>query len=97
MVKKAGIAFLSFLLFVSLSGFGMGFVMNRTLLSPDFAIAQVDRLDVSALAGEMISDLIPLEEIPVEMEFIIGDAVTDTIADLEPWIKQQTDTTIYAG
>ena len=97
LVKKAGIAFLSFLLFVSLSGFGMGFVMNRTLLSPDFAIAQVDRLDVSALAGEMISDLIPLEEIPVEMEFIIGDAVTDTIADLEPWIKQQTDTAVRAG
>lgn len=96
MVKKAGIAFLSFLLFCSLSVFGVGFVMNRTLLSPDFAIAQVDRLDVPALAEEMISDVVPLEELPAEMEFI-GDAVEDTIADLEPWIKQQTDTAIYAG
>lgn len=96
MVKKAGIAFLSFLLFVSLSGFGMGFVMNSTLLNPDFAIAQIGKLDVSALAGEMISDIVPLEEIPAEMEFI-GDAVEDTIADLEPWIKQQTDTAVRAG
>lgn len=96
LVKKAGIAFLSFLLFVSLSGFGMGFVMNSTLLNPDFAIAQIDKLDVSALVGEMISDIVPLEGIPAEMEFI-GDAVEDTIADLEPWIKQQTDTAIYAG
>jgi hypothetical protein len=96
MLKKAGIAFLSFLLFVSLSGFGVGFVMNRTLLSPDFAIAQVDRLDVPALAGEALRDQIPLEEILGEMEFIV-EAVDDTIADLEPWIKQQADTAIYAG
>ncbi len=96
LVKKAGIAFLSFLLFVSLSGFGVGFVMNRTLLSPDFAIAQVDRLDVPALAGEALRGQIPLEELPAEMEFI-GEAVDDTIADLEPWIKQQADAAIYAG
>jgi len=96
MVKKAGIAFLSFLLFCSLSVFGMGFVMNRTLLSPDFAIAQVDRLDVPALAGEALRGQIPLEEIPGEMEFII-EVVDDTIADLEPWMKQQTSTAIYAG
>lgn len=96
MVKKAGIAFLSFLLFCSLSVFGVGFVMNRTLLSPDFVIAQIDRLDVPALAGEALRGQVPLEEIPGEMGFI-GDAVEDTIADLEPWIKQQTDTAIYAG
>jgi hypothetical protein len=96
MVKKAGIAFLSFLLFVSLSVFGMGFVMSRTLLSPDFAIAQVDRLDVPALAGEALRDQIPLEELPAEMEFIV-EVVDDTIADLEPWMKQQADTAIYAG
>jgi len=95
-VKKAGIAFLSFLLFSSLSVFGMGFVMNRTLLNPDFAIAQIDRLDVPALAGEMLREQVPLEEISGEMSFI-GDAVEDTIADLEPWLKQQTNTVIYAG
>lgn len=96
MVKKAGIAFLSFLLFCSLSVFGVGFVMNRTLLSPDFVIAQVDRLDVPALAGEALRGQIPLEEIPGEMEFIV-EAVDDTIADLEPWIKQQADTAVHAG
>ncbi len=96
MVKKAGIAFLSFLLFCSLSVFGVGFVMNRTLLSPDFVIAQVDRLDVPALAGEALRGQIPLEEIPGEMEFIV-DAIDDTIADLEPWIKQQADAAVHAG
>ena len=96
LVKKAGIVFLSFLLFVSLSVFGMAFAMNRTILNPEFAIAQIDRLDVPALAGELLREQVPLEEVPGEMGFIV-EAVEDTIADLEPWMKQQTNTVIYAG
>lgn len=82
MAKKAAIGFLSFLLFCSLSVFGATFVMNRTVLNPDFVIAQIDRLDVSSLVEEVAGGQFPLEQIP---------------ADLEPWIREQTHTVVYAG
>ena len=82
MVKKAAIGFLSFLLFCSLSVFGATFVMNRTILNPDFVITQIDRLDVSSLVEEAAGGQFPLEQIP---------------ADLEPWIREQTHTVVYAG
>jgi len=81
-VKKAAIGFLSFLLFCSLSVFGATFVMNRTILNPDFVIAQIDRLDVPSLVEEVAGGQFPLEQIP---------------ADLEPWIREQTHTVVYAG
>ena len=82
MAKKAAIGFLSFLLFCSLSVFGATFAMNRTILNPDFVIAQIDRLDVSSLVEEVAGGQFPLEQIP---------------ADLEPWIREQTHTVVYAG
>jgi len=81
-VKKAAIGFLSFLLFCSLSVFGATFAMNRTVLNPDFVIAQIDRLDVSSLVEEVAGGEFPLEQIP---------------ADLEPWIREQTHTVIYGS
>jgi len=80
--KKAAIGFLSFLLFCSLSVFGATFAMNRTILNPDFVIAQIDRLDVSSLVEEVAGGQFPLGQIP---------------ADLEPWIREQTHTVVYAG
>ncbi len=96
MVKKAGIAFLSFLLFCSLFTFGMTFWMKSTILSPEFAIAQIDRLDMSALAEEVLKERMPLGEVVGEMEFV-REALDDVIADLEPWIKEQTHTAVHAG
>lgn len=82
MAKKAAIGFLSFLLFCSLSVFGATFVMNRTILNPDFVIAQIDRLDVSSLVEEAAGGQFPLGQIP---------------ADLEPWIREQTHTVVYGS
>ena len=96
MVKKAAIAFLSFLLFLSLSTFGFGFWANRTVLNPDFVIAQIDKLDVPSLAGEVLREQIPLEQILGETEFMV-ESVDDVIADLEPWIREQVSAAIYAG
>ena len=82
MVRKAAIGFLSFLLFCSLSVFGATFAMNRTILNPDFVIAQIDRLDLSALVEEAAGGEFPLEQIP---------------ADLDPWIREQTHAVIYGS
>lgn len=80
MVRKAAIGFLSFLLFCSLSVFGVTFAMNRTILNPDFVIAQIDRVEVSSLIEEVAGGQFPLGQIP---------------ADLEPWIREQWHTVIY--
>jgi len=95
-VKRAGMAFLSFLLFVSLSVFGMGYVMNQTLLNPEFAIEQVGKLDIPALAEDMVGDMVQVEGLSGELSFV-GAAIDNTIEDLGPWLDEQTDTAVYAA
>jgi len=91
LAKRAAIGFLGFLLFVSLSAFGFGFWANRTVLNPDFVISQLDRLDVPSLAEGML-----IEQIPEEMEFM-AEYVDDVVNDLEPWMREQVSTAVYAG
>ena len=91
LAKRAAIGFLSFLLFLSLSAFGLGFTANRTVLNPDFVISQLDRLDVPSLVEGML-----IERIPEEMGFM-AEYLDDVVADLEPWIRDQVSTAVYAG
>jgi len=91
LAKRAAIGFLGFLLFVSLSAFSFGFWANRTVLNPDFVISQLDRLDVPSLAEGML-----IEQIPQEMGFM-AEALDDVITDLEPWMREQVSTAVYAG
>ena len=91
LAKRAAIGFLSFLLFLSLSAFGLGFTANRTVLNPDFVISQLDRLDVPSLAEGML-----IERIPEEMGFM-AEYLDDVVADLGPWIRDQVSTAVYAG
>jgi len=91
LAKQAAIGFLGFLLFVSLSAFGFGLWANRTVLNPDFVISQLDRLDVPSLAEGML-----IERIPEEMGFM-AEYLDDVVADLEPWIRDQVSTAVYAG
>ena len=90
-LKGLALSLLSFLLFLSLSVFGLVLTLNYTILNPDFAVSEVNKLDISSLAGEFIS-----QQIPEEGEFMAG-AIDDAIADLEPWIKEQASTAIYSS
>ena len=89
-LKGLALAILGFLLFLSLSIFGIVFMLNQTILNPDFVASQVDRLDIASLAKETI-----IQQMPQQPESVVK-AVNDTIADLEPWLKQQTRDTIYS-
>ena len=90
-LKGLALSLLGFLLFLSLSIFGLALMLNNTLLNPDFVVSELNKLDVSSLARDMISAQIPLEQIPLEGEFIT-EILDDTIADLEPWIREQVNT-----
>jgi len=94
-LKGLGLAILSFLLFLSLSVFGLVLMINQTILNPDFVVSQVNRLDIASIAGDMLR-----EQMPQGREFlddvVLVNVVDDTIADLEPWMKQQARDGIYS-
>lgn len=88
-LKGLALSLLISLLFLSISAFGLAFTLNHTILNPDFVVSQIDKLDVASLAKEQI-------QIPPEAQFV-SEAIDDTIADLEPWMKEQVNASIYSG
>ena len=90
-LQNLALSLLSFLLFLSLSIFASAFMLDKTLLNPDFVTSELNRLDVSSLVGELLSEQIPQEE-PY-----IADALGKTIVDLEPWAKEEISTIIHSG
>ena len=90
-LKGLGLTVLGFLLFLSLSIFTMAFLLNSTILNPDFITSELDRFEVSSLAEEIISGQTP-EELPEEF----NAALVDTITKLEPVVKEQVNAAIYS-
>ena len=86
---------LTFLLFLSLAAFGTLFALRSTLLDPDFVVAQVQKLDVAVLAGEVAQVQLG-EQIPPEASFL-NEALYDAIAENEPYLKEQASAAIYSG
>jgi len=92
-LKGLALGLLSFLLVLSLSIFGIAFLLNQTILNPGFITSELDRLDVSSLAEELLSEQIPEEDFPEEF----GTALVNTITELEPWIQQQVSDGVYSS
>ena len=96
-LKGLAVSLLSFLLFLSLSAFGSLFMLNNTILNPDFVVSELDRLDIPSLAKELLSEQIPQFEVAGPYEPYIAEVMDDTLDDLEPWIKEQVSSGIYSG
>ncbi len=79
-LKGLALSLLSFLLLLSLSTFGFTFMLNNTLLNPDFVTNQLNRLNISALVEEILSQQ-PEEELRTDL--------IDAVAELEPAMKEQ--------
>ena len=93
-LKVFGAVILGLLLFLSLVCFGAAFTINQTVLDPEFAVSQVDRLDIAPRAEEILE-----EEVPPEVEEFLGgltsEVVSETINDLEPWLREEVTDNIY--
>jgi len=89
-LKGLAIGLLSSLLFLSLSIFGTLFLLNQTVLNPNFVTSQLDKFDVATLAEEIISEQEDEEAFSEELE----TALVDTIADIEPTIREQLYATL---
>ncbi len=91
-LKNLALGLLSFLLFLSLSIFGFTFMLNSTILNPDFLTSELNRLDVPSLVGEVLDEQPPEEEIPAELRATL----IDTIDKVEPLVKEQIGAAIYS-
>ncbi len=90
-LKGLALTLLSLLLFLSLSIFGLALTLNHTILNPDFIISGLNKLDISSLTKDLLSQQIPQDE-PY-----IAEVVDTTIAYLEPGIRDQTHASIYSS
>ncbi|MFC2071139.1 hypothetical protein ACFLUU_00255 [Chloroflexota bacterium] len=90
-LQGLALGLLSLFLFLSLSIFSLAFMLNSTTLNPKFVTSELDRFDVSSLAGELVSMQTPQGESPEEFE----TALVNTITELEPLVKEQLSATIY--
>jgi len=101
-LKGLAISLLSFILFLCLSTFSVVFMLNQTILNPDFITSQLDELDLTSLAKEMVIDQVSQDlsqQIAGQFpgaELILNNILNDTMADLEPWIKEKTNEMVYA-
>jgi hypothetical protein len=95
LLKGLGNGFLSFLLLLSLSVFGVSFLLNSTVLNPDFIVARVDKLDITTITRDIVDEQIS-EDLPEEAEFLKSAAYA-VIAEREPWLKEQFNNAIYTG
>jgi len=94
-LKGLVLSLLSLLLFLSLSIFGLAFMLNSTILNPNFVVTEVDKIDVSSLIREIAEEQIG-EQLPQEAWFL-KEAIYNVISDQEPWIKEQVSAAIYSG
>lgn len=98
-LKGLALSLLSLLLFLSLSVFGFVLTLNYTILNPDFAIAELNKLDIPSLIKPLIKEQIG-EQLPPEAQFMaaaIDDTIDDAVDELEPWIREQASTVIRSG
>ena len=90
-LKIAGLIILSFILFISLTIFGLAFSLNQTILNPDFVTSEINRLEIAPLAEALVAQQLP-EELPEDLISVF----LDTITRLEPRLKEETNTVIYS-
>ena len=93
-LKALGATILSFILFLSLGLFSTLFILNSTLLNPDFMVNQVDKLPVSSLIREATEEQFN-QQLPEEAWFL-KETMYSVISDQEPWIKEQLRAGIYS-
>jgi hypothetical protein len=80
--KSLALSLLGFLLFLSLSGFGLALTANTTLLSPRFVKNEINRLDLASLAKESLDQQSGLSD-------EIKQSLESNVNLIQPLVKQQ--------
>jgi len=86
------VSLLSLLLFLSLAVFGLVFMLNQTVLRADFVTSEVEKLDLGALAKELVIPQLPPE---IRSQEFAASALNKTLTDLKPWMKEEAGNFIH--
>ncbi len=68
----------------------LAFTLNSTILNPQFAVNEVEKLDIAAAAHEILEEQLPPDN-------IYFSAIDKTLDDVEPWMRQQLNEAIFTG
>jgi hypothetical protein len=92
-LKGLALSLFGFLLFLSLIILGPGYTLNSTVLNPAFIGSEIDRIQVSSIVSEVLSEQVEEEEaFPPELE----TAIIKTIHEIEPVVKEQLKSVIQS-
>ncbi len=81
----------SFVLVVVLVVLGIVTTINLTILNPNFVISELDKLDAYPIITDQVKNQLP------EEEPYIAQIADETLAELEPWMKEQVTTIVPSG
>jgi hypothetical protein len=90
-LKSIALSLLSFLLFLSLTLFGIVYTVNSTALNPDFINDQINSLDVTAV----IEDSITIDE--SSDASVVYDEIKSSLPDIEIVVEQNVNTAVSTG
>ncbi len=82
-LKGLALGVAGFLLFITLSILGIAVNVNNTVLSPNFMISEIEKLDISATAQQILPEILPADAAPYL------PALDATLIENEVWIKEQ--------
>ena len=94
-LKVLGTLLLGFLLLLSLVFLGVFFTLQSTLLNPDFVVREANKIDIPAVARELIEQQVGGQ--PALEEELVIEALYRVVEDQEPWLKQQLNYAIHTG
>ena len=89
-LKGLVIGLLVFFLFLSLSALGSALLIKQTIFNPNFITSQLDKIDVTTIVAEFISEQDDEETFSAKLE----TTLVDTIAKLETPVKEQISTAL---
>ncbi len=85
-LKGLGLALLGILTSLSLVIFGVAFTLNNTVLNPDFINEQIERLDISAIVDEAITEQLAEED--------LSEGIRESLNSILPTIEQHIETEV---
>ena len=92
-IKGFGSVILCFLLFWSLTIFGLALLLKFTVLNPGFVIAELDRINISSLVEEAAKGGGAQGQGQTSKELVA--ALVKTVGKIEPELKKQINSAIY--
>ncbi len=88
-LKSLVVGLFSFLLFLSLTLFGLAFMLKSTILKPDIVTSELANIEISALMEEFIY-IEPPPELPD-----VNEIIFNAISAIEPLVKEQLGSIIH--